>query len=129
MQAVERIPCTHCGKRYKNHGSIWTHVSRAHRSGAKKLPPGAAKRKASSAPALKKQVKSPRANRKRCAPPVEGDVARTNAQLGSALRVQHAYKIGSEVGKAKVVAAQTEVASHVAPTGNSITKNAHQKNT
>ena len=32
-------------------------------------------------------------------------------QLSSALRAQHAYKLGPEVGKAKIVAAQAEVAS------------------
>ena len=39
--------------------------------------------------------------------------ARAQEQLSSALRVQHAYsyRMGSEVGKAKIVAAHTEVAS------------------
>ena len=111
LQAMERIPCKHCDKRYKNSSSMWTHVSRAHRPSAQKLPPGAVKRKASSASASKKPVKSPCANRKRYVSPAKKAEARAQEQLSSALRVQHAYRMGSEVGKAKIVAAQAEVAS------------------
>ena len=57
------------------------------------------------------KVKSPRADHKRCVSPAKRAEARAQEQLSSALRVQHAYKMGSEVGKAKIVAAQTEAAS------------------
>ena len=106
---AERVQCGHCGKRYKNQGSMSTHISRAHRSGAKGLPPGAARDKAASVLASERQVKSPRAIRKHRVPPVRGDAAKAHEQLSSALKVQHAYKRGSEVGKAGVVAARAEV--------------------
>ena len=106
---AERVQCGHCGKRYKNQGSMSTHISRAHRSGAKGLPPGAARDKAASVLASERQVKSPRAIRKHRVPPAKKDTAKVRNQLSSALEVQRAYKRGSEVGKARIVAARAEV--------------------
>ena len=108
---AEGVQCGHCEKRYKNRASMSSHVSRAHRPEVERRPLSGAKARAASVPASGKRVQSPRAIRKHRAPPVVGDVAKVHAQLSSALRVQHAYKLGSDVGKAKVVAAQAEVAA------------------
>ena len=93
----------------KNRNSLRTHVSRAHRSNAKKPPPGAAKRKVLPASTSMRQEKPPRANRRCSISPAEEAKAEAQGQLSDALRVQHAYRLGSKAGKRKLTAAQAEV--------------------
>jgi hypothetical protein len=111
MQMAERVQCGHCEKRYKNRASMSSHICRAHRPDAEERSLGGAEARAASIPTLGKQLRSPRAIRKHRAPPAIGDVAKEHAKLSSALRVQHAYRLGSEVSMTKVVAAQAEVAA------------------
>ena len=58
-----------------------------------------------------KPVKLPRGNRKCYVSPAKDAEARAQEKLSSAPRVLHTYRVGSQVSKAKTVAAQAKVAS------------------